>query len=149
ENIVSVFRAGAQVYLHAVVSGSYPKAENVAHAVDHSIQCFKTIPASDADRSLIFPLCITACLVRTEEQKTYFRQRFASLKGIEREGNCYQVSLGLDRRCGACGHGITCCGFQVLLLVEEVWARREREGPASSVEWWDVMKALGNVILLV
>ena len=94
ENIIAGFRAGAQVYLNAVVSGSYPCAKGVAYAVDQSIQCFQTIPASDVDRSLIFPLCITACLVRNEEQKMFFRQRFASLKGLEKEGNCYQVSLG-------------------------------------------------------
>ena len=32
--------------------------------------------------------------------------------------------------------------------MEEIWARREREDPAFAVEWCDVMKTSGNIILL-
>jgi C6 transcription factor Pro1 len=91
-NAAAVFRAAARVYLHTVISGSFPEAKHVANAVDEVIQCFKEIPKTDADRSFVFSLCVTACMARSQMQKDFFLDRFQALKAVDRVGNCFSVS---------------------------------------------------------
>lgn len=86
--VTAAFRAAAKVYLHTVVSGSFPNSDSVSKAVDEAIEVYRTVENADADRALVFALTITACVVRDDEQKGYIMERFKSLKEV---GNCGQV----------------------------------------------------------
>jgi len=126
QNSTAVFRAAARVYLHTVISGSFPEAEHVANAVDEVIQCFEKVPKTNADRSFVFSLCVTACMARNQKQKDFFLDRFKALKTIDRVGNCH----GAQR------------------LVEEVWRIRSFRRPRLPVEWWNVARDFDGLILL-
>jgi len=125
-NSTAVFRAAARVYLHTVISGSFPEAEHVANAVDEVIQCFEKVPKADADRSFVFSLCVSACMARNQKQKDFFLDRFQALKAVERVGNCHSAQR----------------------LVEEVWKRRSQQSPRLPVDWWNVAKDFEGLILL-
>jgi len=125
-NAAAVFRAAARVYLHTVISGCFPEAEHVANAVDEVVQCFKEIPKTDADRSFVFSLCVTACMARNPMQKDFFLDRFQALKAVDRVGNCFSAQR----------------------LVEEVWRRRSLQSPRDPVDWWNVAKDFDGLMLL-
>jgi len=124
--ITAAFRASARVYLHTVLSGSFPNSGPIKRAVDDSIECFKAIPKSENDRALVFALCVTACMARNQEQMDFFLDRFQSLRGAERVGNCFHAQR----------------------LVQEVWRRRAHSNPSVAVNWWSVSSELDGLILL-
>ena len=114
-NATAVFRAAARVYLHTVISGSFPEAEHVANAVDEVVQCFEKIPKTDTDRSFVFSLCVSACMARSQTQKDFFLDRFQALKPIDRVGNCHSVSIQISlwthsEGCYNCVAGSAACG---------------------------------------
>lgn len=92
--VTAAFRAAAKVYLHTVVSGSFPNSDSVSKAVDEAVEVYKTIENNDADRALVFALTMTACVSKDDEQKKYIMGRLKTLKDA---GNCAQV-IHLPRR---------------------------------------------------
>lgn len=90
-DLSAVLRLAARIYLYAVVSGSYPRSEPIARAVEEMIVRLKEIPASGADRPLVFALFVSACMARDETQMGFFRERFGVLANAKGMGNCDQV----------------------------------------------------------
>lgn len=133
-SVTSVFRAAASVYLHSVVSGCNPDHPNVSAAVDQAVEVLRHIPITDADRSLIWPLCVVGSMARksltinsygeahsalsSSDQRVYFTARFSSLAGKQ---------LGNGRSAEE--------------LVKQVWRYRDMAPRGQLVDWIDVMGA--------
>jgi hypothetical protein len=116
--VTSAFRAAAHVYLETTVSGCNPCAPNVVCATDVAIAALKQIPPSDADRNLIWPLCVIGCMASRPMDQEYMAARFAVLEGRDKLGN----------------------GAQAEYLVNLVWALRNSSD--SNVDWIDAMGEL-------
>ncbi len=86
--VTVAFLAAAKVYLHTVVSGSFPNSDSISKAVDEAIEVYKSIENNDADRALVFALTMTACVTKDGGQKKYIMERLKTLKD---SGNCAQV----------------------------------------------------------
>lgn len=117
--VTAAFRAAAKVYLHTVVSGSFPHSDSVSKAVDEAIEVYKTVDNPDADRALVFALTLTACVAKDENQKAYIMDRLSTLREAGNVGPAIQ-------------------------LIDEVWKRREIAGPQNPVEWTAISQELGG-----
>jgi len=113
--VTSAFRAAAHVYLETTVSGCNPYAPNVVRATDAAIAALGQIPPSDADRNLIWPLCVVGCMASRPVDQEYMAARFAALEGRDKLGN----------------------GAQAEYLVHLVWAIRNSSN--ANVDWIDAM----------
>lgn len=112
--VTSAFRAAAHVYLEATISGCNPHAANVARATDEAIVVLKQIPPSDADRSLIWPLCVVGCMASRRMDQEYMARRFELLDGRDKLGN----------------------GARAEELMKHIWAQCESGGV---IDWIDAM----------
>jgi len=115
-----------RIYLHTIVSGSFPDIHVIASGVTEGIDCLKHVNTGDFDRSIVFTMCVLGSMARTVEQKNFIRDKFRQLIDADRIGNLVQV----------------------LRLVQEVWARRERADRRTSVDWWIVSREMGGTVLL-
>lgn len=80
-------------------------------------------------RSLVWPFCVTGCLVGSGEEVEGIRKEFG--KAVERVGNL----------------GRTGTLFKAWDVTRECWRLREEEG--RLVDWVDGMDSLGVKVLLV
>lgn len=64
-------------------------SERINDALDNALSVLRMISESDADRSMVFPLCLIGSAVPFERpmDRMWFVQRFASMDGKERLGN--------------------------------------------------------------
>ena len=111
-----VFRASAHVYLHSVVSGSFPRCPEIIEAVDETVKCLKEARGSTGRavvRSVVFSICICGCLTEDPDHQNYFIKRLREQQGL---------SIGNSQ--------------QVLYLIQEVWKRRSQ----GAVDWRQVMR---------
>ncbi|KAF9223695.1 hypothetical protein BS17DRAFT_880306 [Gyrodon lividus] len=112
-----VFRASAHVYLHSVISGDFPQCPEIIEAVNETVRCLMAAEEGQTGRavvrSVVFSICICGCLTENPDHQKYFRKR------LQEQQN---VSIGNSQ--------------QVLLLIQEVWTRRNR----GSVDWRQVMR---------
>lgn len=137
--VTLAFRAAAHVYLETTLAGSHQASvpdlssstdAAVSRAVTNAVHAIRQIPVTDADRSMIWPLCVIGCQVRRAEDQRYFATRFNMLDGRERLGN----------------------GATAEALMRSFWYHRERSaamrGGVGSVapDWIDCMGQ--NPILL-
>ena len=84
---------------------------------------FLNLPASEIDRSLVFPLCFAGCMTDDPALRRYFGDRLKAMDGPV--GNCGKA----------------------MLLMEAVWSRRDNLGLVMS--WRDVMRETQLELLLV
>jgi hypothetical protein len=115
--VTSAFRAAAHVYLETTISGSDPQAPNVVCATDAAMATLKQIPPSDADRNLIWPLCVVGCMATRPNDQEYMARRFALLEGRDKLGN----------------------GARAEILMKHVWALRSLSTSDGAVDWIDAM----------
>lgn len=114
-----VFRASARVYLHSVLSGDSPSCKEIADGVTDTIDWLKQVPESSSRsvvRSVVFSICICACLTDIPWQQQFFLERLEAQR-IESVGNCAEV----------------------INLIQQVWRNREPSN-VESVSWRDVMR---------
>lgn len=115
--VTSAFRVAAHVFLETTISGSHPQAPNVARATDAAMTTLKQILPSDADRNLIWPLCVVGCMTSRPVDQEYMAGRFALLEGRDKLGN----------------------GARAEVLMKYVWALRNSPTSDAAVDWIDAM----------
>lgn len=118
--VTLAFRAAACVYLETTLAGyqsSFPDTPSIPHvasdvprAVDSAVRAIRQIPITDADRSMIWPLCLIGCQASRAEDQRYFTMRFGQLEGRERLGN----------------------GANAYALMRSFWYERERSAAAMA-----------------
>lgn len=104
-HITAAFQAAARVYLATTAYGSSVSgtvnpsvdiviapnvaAQHISNVLKDAVSDLQAIPASDADRSMVFPLCLIGSAVPVHQgmDRMWFVQRFASMDGKERLGN--------------------------------------------------------------
>jgi hypothetical protein len=118
----NVFREGAVLYLHTVISGCNPNVPEVSSAVKATKETLETLAPSDIDRSLVFPICLAGCMANDRTTHNFFRNRLAGYQGV---GNCTQA----------------------VQLMDAVWTKRDRERVETC--WRETMQELGLNLLLV
>jgi len=119
-----VFRAGAHLYLSSVVSDCKTRTPGISAAVNDVTTAVQSLPRSDVDKSLVFPLCIAGCLSATRDQKNFFRERLSPHHTV---GNCQRA----------------------VQVIDAVWAKREAMADGIVVDWRGTMGELGLRLLLV
>lgn len=127
-----IFRASAKLYLHTVLSGDYPSCPEIIESVTDVIECLKRVPLNKGMltrsvlRSVVFGICIAGCLTDNLNQREFLMQLLDSQQG-ERVGNLAEVKV----------------------LMRQVWERRTSGMSDQPVNWREVMKAQGELLLLV
>ncbi|KAF8311092.1 hypothetical protein DL93DRAFT_2169309 [Clavulina sp. PMI_390] len=125
-------------YSHIVDTPPYqPLASvmNLEHAADWAARVLKCIPANDADRSIVWPLCVIGSVVQDHTDRAWFADRFAAIEGRELLGNVLNAES----------------------LMHSVWSRQDRAqrdalksgqpvGRVDEPDWIDCMD--GRPLLL-
>lgn len=118
-----IFRHAALIYLSTIINGPSPSVPETCSAVAATYSAFLNLPASEIDRSLVFPLCFAGCMTDDPALRRYFGDRLKAMDGPV--GNCGKA----------------------MLLMEAVWSRRDNLGLVMS--WRDVMRETQLELLLV
>ncbi|KZW02896.1 hypothetical protein EXIGLDRAFT_730989 [Exidia glandulosa HHB12029] len=121
--VSKVFRESAILYLYTVMSGPHPRVPEIVDAVASIIESLKVLPASQYDRSLVFPICIAGCMTDDLGHREFLRNRL----------------LAQDPTVGNVA--------EARMVMEAVWQRRDKFN--MNAHWLDVMKELGYNLLLV
>ena len=87
------------------------------------MQLLQQLPASEVDRSLVFPICLAGCLTDDSTRRDYLKGRLQSRD--ETIGNLMRARL----------------------LMEAVWQKRDVTG--RTVDWRELMGEHGLNLLLV
>ena len=87
---MALFHA-TRVYLHTIVSGSFPDISVIATGVTDGIACLRHVNVGDVDRSIAFTMCVLGSMARTVEQRNFFVEKFRQLVDDDRVGNLVQV----------------------------------------------------------
>ncbi|GBE87848.1 hypothetical protein SCP_1200730 [Sparassis crispa] len=126
-----IFRASARVYLHTVLSGDFPSCPEIIAGVAETIECLRRVPthlpavSRGVVRSVVFGICICGCLTDDPRHRAFLLKMLESQQG-ESVGNVSEVRK----------------------LMEDVWARRERN-QGGPVNWRDVMRESQRDLLLL
>jgi C6 transcription factor Pro1 len=115
----------ARAYLGTVVHGWQPRHPEIQTIVAQTISLFRQVHMAPQMATLIWPLCITACLA-TEEEESVFRQFIDSLQGLQK--------LGIMR--------------DVLGMAETVWKSRNNREDAGVWTIRACLSCLGHRALL-
>lgn len=143
--VARIFREAAVLYLHTVLNeprpgtylffsilkkkqreliwACYLGVPEIKTSVDAIIQLFGQLPASEVDRSLVFPICLAGCLTDDRGRKELLKARLQAQD--ENLGNILQARA----------------------LMETVWRRRDIEG--GSIDWRKIMQSDGLNLLLI
>lgn len=131
----NIFRASAKVYLHTVLSGDYPACPEIMNAVTETIEALREVPDAPTSvhrsvvRSVVFGICISGCLTDDPRQRAFLLQMLEKQQH-ESVGNISEV----------------------MRLMTQVWARRDRErerGHCTPVDWREVMRETHQDLLLL
>jgi C6 transcription factor Pro1 len=122
--ITEIFALAALTYLHVVISGANPGVPEIIESVSRTVTAFKALSDARMLRWLVWPFCVTGCLV-SEEDESVFR-------GLISAGKLSEKTVG------------TC--IEAVKLIEECWKRRQTG--LGNCDWVSVMHSLGNLILL-
>lgn len=129
---LSAFRAAACVYLQSVIHGCDPDHPDVGVAVDRANQVLRSIPPSDSDRSLMWPLLVVGSVARRSMViNSYDETNDTSLSSDQRVYFATRFSLFAGK------HG----GYPHLVekLVLDVWRLRDSSRRGELVDWRDVL----------
>jgi len=118
-----IFREAVVLYLHTVLSDANPAVPEISASASTIMQLMNELPASEVDRSLVFPIYIAGCLTDDPVHRNILRGR---LQGQDQTiGNLLQ----------------TCAAM------ETVWKKRDTHG--TTVEWQESLREPGRNLLLV
>ncbi|KIY43974.1 hypothetical protein FISHEDRAFT_51905, partial [Fistulina hepatica ATCC 64428] len=118
----NVFNEGALLYLHTIVNGHHPGVPEIAESVQNIVNLLQQTPRGPADRLLLFPVCIAACMTDNWENRQFLRIRLG-------DENIFRDAI------------------HARLLMEKVWQHRDTK--ASHVDWQLVMAKEGPAVLLL
>jgi hypothetical protein len=90
-----MFRASSLIYLHTVISGSYPHCPDIRRGVQDTVDILREIPlrcktSRNVVRSVVFCIFIAGCLTDDLGHREYFQGRLSEQEN-ERVGNCEKV----------------------------------------------------------
>ncbi|KZT29973.1 hypothetical protein NEOLEDRAFT_491030 [Neolentinus lepideus HHB14362 ss-1] len=122
--VAELFRETATLYLHITLNGCNPGIPEILESVHSIIQILQHIPSSDIDRSIIFPLFLTAC-VSDGPNREIFRARFAA-----QDAGCLRSATRLR------------------LLLETIWKQHDTGRGVVTFDWRDTIQELGLNLLL-
>lgn len=100
-----LFRASSRIYLHTVISGSFPHCPEIQNGVQETINILQKIPTAtpiahtttrNVVRSVVFSIFIAGCLTDNQQQRNYFL-RCLSKQGEEPVGNCPKVKQVMEK----------------------------------------------------
>lgn len=123
--ITKVFALSGLTYLHVVLSGAHPNLTEITDSVSRTIEAFEAFDDMDLLQNVIWPFCITGCLVPEERQSAF--KDLIPPKFLE----------------GGLAGNVT----QAWRIVERCW--QDRKGGLSSPDWISAMDSIGQRILLV
>ncbi|KAG7089213.1 hypothetical protein E1B28_010915 [Marasmius oreades] len=122
EVIANIFRETALLYLHTVVQGPSFTGREVRSSVDNIFRMMRQLEPSEADRTLIFPICLAGCMSDDSTHRDFFKGRLRA-------------------------HDETIGNFmKVRLLMEGVWQRRD---VGELVDWREEMRDRSFNLLLI
>ncbi|KAH9481307.1 Trichothecene biosynthesis transcription regulator TRI10 [Psilocybe cubensis] len=121
--IANIFREAADLYLHSVLSNSTPGVPEIGSCVTTIVRLFTQLPASEVDRTLVFPICLAGCMTNDSTVRDFFKGRLRLLN--ESYGNLLQT-----RR-----------------LMEAVWQKRDIGG--KEVDFRETIREQGLKLLLI
>ncbi|KAK7463447.1 hypothetical protein VKT23_006798 [Stygiomarasmius scandens] len=119
----NIFRETAILYLHTVLNDPNPGVPDIGASVESIVQLIRQLPPSDADRAIVFPICIAACMTDDSSRRDFLKGRFQAQD--ENIGNLMRTRL----------------------LMEAVWQSRDVKG--GTVDWRETMRERNLNILLV
>ncbi|KAF5337924.1 hypothetical protein D9758_013109 [Tetrapyrgos nigripes] len=122
--LASIFRETAMLYLHTVLNDPNPGVPDISTSVDTIVQLIRQLPPSDADRAIVFPICIAACMTDDSSRRVFLKGRFQAQD--ESIGNLMRTRL----------------------LMEAVWQKRDVNG-GGLVDWRETMREKNLNLLLV
>jgi len=96
---------------------------DIGASVESIVQLIRQLPPSDADRAIVFPICIAACMTDDSSRRDFLKGRFQAQD--ENIGNLMRTRL----------------------LMEAVWQSRDVKG--GTVDWRETMRERNLNILLV
>ncbi|KAF8638347.1 hypothetical protein AX17_002366 [Amanita inopinata Kibby_2008] len=121
--MIDVFREGVLLYLHTVLSDCNPGVPEIMKSVEAIVRCLYNLQPSDMDHSMVFPICIAACMTDDPGRREFLKSRLKMRESFV--GNLMQISM----------------------IIELVWQRRDASGEAIDVR--DVIEEMGLALLLV
>jgi len=121
--LVDIFREAALLNLYAVISGCNPDVPEIKAIVDAIVQLLYRLQPSITDRSIVFPLFMTACLANDRHQREYLKNRLQMPDAFV--GNLPHICMVLDA----------------------VW--RTRDAGRGGVEIREIIKDVNLALLLV
>lgn len=124
--VTKIYCCAALVYLHVVMSGAFPDLLDIRQNVATAIEAFQALPDPELVNSLIWPLCITACLAGEE-----YYEVFRALS---------QIGSPRDSNFGA---------LKTRTIFEECWRLRELDPESGKVDWRTAVDSLNFHILLI
>ncbi|KAE9367448.1 hypothetical protein N431DRAFT_513816, partial [Stipitochalara longipes BDJ] len=125
--ISSVFALSAVTYLHVVVSGTHPELFEIQQSISQTLLILKSLPHPQLLRHMVWPFCITGCLVSRELENEL--RDMATLAGASKSGHFGTMGL-----------------WKSLKIMEDCWNRRDQNGMCQ--DWTAAMSRLGNKVLL-
>jgi len=114
--LVDIFREAAQLNLYAIISGCNPDVPEIKAIVDAIVQLLYRLQPSITDRSIMFPLFMTACLANDRHQREYLRNRLQMPDAFV--GNLPHICMVLDAvwRTRDAGRG----GIEIREIIKDV-----------------------------
>jgi len=73
--LVDLFRDAALINLYTVINGCNPDVPETKGIVDTMVQILYRLPPSATDRSIVFPMFMTACMTNDRHQREYLKNR--------------------------------------------------------------------------
>jgi hypothetical protein len=125
--ISSVFACSAITYLHVVVSGTHLELNEIRQSISQTLLVLKSLPNPQLLRYMVWPFCITGCLVSHELENEL--RDMAILAGASETGPLGTMGL-----------------WKSLEIMEDCWNRRDQNG--GTQDWTAAMSRLGNKVLL-
>jgi C6 transcription factor Pro1 len=126
--INAVFASAATIYLHVTLSGPWPGVPEIDEAVSNTINAIKKLPHPGILKVLAWPLCISACLAKSNREG-FFVQLEKGLMG-DRENNRSVL--------------------QAIKIAKECWRLRGHNASTTSTyDWRSAMEASRILPLLL
>ncbi|THV07272.1 hypothetical protein K435DRAFT_848222 [Dendrothele bispora CBS 962.96] len=113
----NVFRETAILYLHTVLNDPNPGVPDINASVENIIRLIRQLPPSDADRAIVFSICIAACMTDDSSRRDFLKGRLQAQD--ENIGNLMRTRL----------------------LMEAVWQKRDVIG-GGTVDWRETMRLI-------
>ncbi|KAH8817350.1 fungal-specific transcription factor domain-containing protein [Xylogone sp. PMI_703] len=118
--VTKTFARSALTLLYVVVSGPHPHLDEIRTNIVESMKILETVANEDLIQHVVWPLCVTGCMVETIDQRLAF-QKILENDGID--------NLVTKEKCST-----------VMRIAKRCWQMRDDEG--GCVDWTDAMASL-------